>query len=246
MRQVDAAFPQFTLSFDATQDVELAAADRPDHAVACRARAAEHAALFGALLDSPSRQQRQPVTVRHRRSACVEPVGHDFRPEYRALTLLHERWPAGAAHCADGHGRCPHARVTSSSGSCRTHARSSAALTGPTSAIHRRKKRRHHAAAALHRARASGEAGVVYCQSRKRVDEPWPPRCAMQASTPLPYHAGLDTGCARTTGTAFSEEGIVMVATIASVCTDKPDVRFCGALRPRTLKILTGNRPRGS
>ncbi len=73
----------------------------------------------------------------------------------------------------------------------------------------------------------AGEAGVVYCQSRKRVEELAATLCDA-GITALPYHAGLDTKVRQKNQDRFlREEGIVMVATIAfGMGIDKPDVRF--------------------
>jgi ATP-dependent DNA helicase RecQ len=73
----------------------------------------------------------------------------------------------------------------------------------------------------------AGEAGVVYCQSRKRVEELAATLCDAGINA-LPYHAGLDTKVRQKNQDRFlREEGIVMVATIAfGMGIDKPDVRF--------------------
>ena len=96
-----------TLDFDATQDVEWRQTGQITllYAAPERLNTPRFLACWTALYDSGN-LSLFAIDEAH----CVSQWGHDFRPEYRALTLLHERWPAGAAHCAHGHGRCPHAR----------------------------------------------------------------------------------------------------------------------------------------
>jgi ATP-dependent DNA helicase RecQ len=83
-----------------------------------------------------------------------------------------------------------------------------------------------------------GEAGIVYCLSRRKVDETavW---LSQQGITALPYHAGLDQPVRQQNQQRFQrEEGIVMVATIAfGMGIDKPDVRFVAHLDlPKSLE----------
>ena len=72
-----------------------------------------------------------------------------------------------------------------------------------------------------------GEAGIVYCLSRKRVEQ-FADYLAEQGFNALPYHAGLDASVRAHNQRRFlREDGIVMVATIAfGMGIDKPDVRF--------------------
>jgi ATP-dependent DNA helicase RecQ len=164
---------------------------------------------------------------------CVSQWGHDFRSEYLQLSLLHERFPEvpriALTATADDLTRADiiqrlqlqEARVFISSFD-RPNIRYLIAekTASPRDQLLRFINDEH-----------DGEAGIVYCQSRKKVDETavWLESEGIKA---LPYHAGLDADVRRRHQDRFlREEGLVMVATIAfGMGIDKPDVRFVAHL----------------
>jgi ATP-dependent DNA helicase RecQ len=169
---------------------------------------------------------------------CVSQWGHDFRPEYIHLSVLHERYPAvpriALTATADELTRreilvrlgLEEARVFVSS-----FDRPNIRYT-----VVERDNPRRQLLGFL--AGHEGEAGIVYCLSRKKVDETaaW---LETQGIAALPYHAGLDTATRTRHQQRFlREEGIVMVATIAfGMGIDKPDVRFVAHLDlPKSLE----------
>lgn len=163
---------------------------------------------------------------------CVSQWGHDFRPDYLALSLLGERWPD-----------VPRLALTATA----------------THATHREITERLNMPAARHfvasfdrpniqyrivpktdprkqllnflREEHAGDAGIVYCLSRNSVDKTaeFLSRNGIEA---VPYHAGLDAGTRAAHQSRFlREEGLVVVATIAfGMGIDKPDVRFVAHL----------------
>jgi ATP-dependent DNA helicase RecQ len=163
---------------------------------------------------------------------CVSQWGHDFRPEYLQLSLLHERFPGvpriALTATADPQTReeivrrlqLEDARVFLSSFD-RPNLRYSIVdkLDARTQLL--RFIEDEHA----------GEAGIVYCLSRKKVDETaaW---LAGRGIRALPYHAGMDAASRNEHQARFQrEDGVVIVATIAfGMGIDKPDVRFVAHL----------------
>ncbi len=162
---------------------------------------------------------------------CVSQWGHDFRLEYRELTILHERFPdiprIALTATADALTRreiierlsLADAKQFVSSFD-RPNIRYS--ITQKTDA-----KKQLLEFLADHRA----EAGIVYCLSRKKVEATADWLCG-RGYTALPYHAGLDASTRATHQKRFlREEGVVIVATIAfGMGIDKPDVRFVAHL----------------
>ncbi|MEP7303829.1 MAG: DNA helicase RecQ [Caldimonas sp.] len=163
---------------------------------------------------------------------CVSQWGHDFREDYLKLSVLAERYPGvpriALTATADALTRADivlrlaleDARIFVSSFD-RPNIRY--AVVG--------KDKAREQLLGFIREEHAGEAGIVYCQSRKKVDETaaW---LNEQGLSALPYHAGLDAGVRQRHQDRFlREDGIVMVATIAfGMGIDKPDVRFVAHL----------------
>ncbi|MBV7429612.1 MULTISPECIES: DNA helicase RecQ [unclassified Acidovorax] len=223
---VDAAFLNSTLSFDEAQDVELRL-QTGDITLLYAAPERLNTPRFLGLLDSLYHEGHLSLFAIDE-AHCVSQWGHDFRPEYRALTVLHERY-AGVPRIAltataDDLTRADiierlqleDARLFISSFDRPNIRYTIVEKKDATTQLLRFIEREH-----------AGEAGVVYCQSRKRVEE-LAATLSDAGLTALPYHAGLDTKVRQRNQDRFlREEGIVMVATIAfGMGIDKPDVRF--------------------
>ncbi|MEV7089114.1 DNA helicase RecQ [Streptomyces sp. NPDC093085] len=163
---------------------------------------------------------------------CVAQWGHDFRPDYLALSSLHERWPD-----------VPRIALTATATEA-THTEIATRL--------KLQDARHFVASfdrpniqyriapkndpkrqllQLLRAEHAGDAGIVYCLSRASVEKT-AEFLVKNGVAALPYHAGLDARVRAEHQSRFlREEGLVMVATIAfGMGIDKPDVRFVAHL----------------
>ena len=163
---------------------------------------------------------------------CVSQWGHDFRPEYLQLAVLHERWPG-----------VPRVALTATADALtRGEIVAKLALQSAREFVSSfdRPNIRYRIVEKIDPKRQlldfvagahAGEAGIVYCASRKKVDEiaQW---LTAQGVAALPYHAGLDNATRSAHQARFlREDGLVMVATIAfGMGIDKPDVRFVAHL----------------
>ena len=163
---------------------------------------------------------------------CVSQWGHDFRPEYIELAILHERFPA-----------VPRIALTATADELtrreiisRLHLEEARVFIESFDrpniryAIVEKESAREQLLRFLQREH-TGDAGIVYCLSRKKVEETaaWLTSHGISA---LPYHAGLDAEIRAQHQRRFVDgEGIVMTATIAfGMGIDKPDVRFVAHL----------------
>jgi ATP-dependent DNA helicase RecQ len=163
---------------------------------------------------------------------CVSQWGHDFRPDYLTLSMLHERWPD-----------VPRIALTATA----------------TQATHREIAERLNLGGAKHfvagfdrpniqyrivpkaeptrqllellRTEHAGDAGIVYCLSRASTEKT-AQFLTNNGITALAYHAGLDAQTRAQVQSRFlREDGLVIVATIAfGMGIDKPDVRFVAHL----------------
>ena len=163
---------------------------------------------------------------------CVSQWGHDFRPEYRALTVLHERFPqvhrialTATADALTRQDIVERLQLQEAGQFVSSFDRPNISYT----IVEKRE-----ASQQLLRfigAEHAGDAGIVYCQSRRRVEEVAQMLCD-QGIDALPYHAGLDVAVRQANQDRFlRSEGIVMVATVAfGMGINKPDVRFVAHL----------------
>ena len=163
---------------------------------------------------------------------CVSQWGHDFRPDYQQLKLLHERYPA-----------IPRIALTATADQ-RTRDEIISQLQLGEARVFINSFDRPN----IHYAISEGnnpkqrlwtflqdnhpdDAGIVYCLSRKKVEATaeW---LAEQGRLALPYHAGLPQDVRQRNQQRFlREEGVIIVATIAfGMGIDKPDVRFVAHL----------------
>lgn len=227
---VHAAFLNSTLSFDEAQQIER---DLMNGRLTLLYAAPERVTTprFLAQLDSLF-QRGQLGLFAIDEAHCVSQWGHDFRSEYLGLSVLHERYASvpriALTATADEHTRADiierlqlaDARVFISSFDRPNIRYAIVEKDEPRKQLLRFVRDEHE-----------GEAGIVYCQSRKKVEETaaW---LNDEGVSALPYHAGLDAAVRQKHQDRFlREEGLVMVATIAfGMGIDKPDVRFVAHL----------------
>jgi ATP-dependent DNA helicase RecQ len=158
---------------------------------------------------------------------CISQWGHDFRPEYRQMALLRERFPAASIHAFTATAT-PRVRDDIAR---QLNLRDPALLVGTfdrPNLVYRVVPRADRVAQTLRiLGRHRGEASIVYCISRKETER-IAARLAAEGLLARPYHAGLDARERHATQEAFSAETIdVVVATVAfGMGIDRSDVRL--------------------
>ncbi len=163
---------------------------------------------------------------------CVSQWGHDFRPEYMQLSVLHERWP-----------EVPRIALTATADTATraeivsrlalSEARVFVASFDRPNIRYRivEKETGRKQLLEFIRTEHARDAGIVYCLSRAKVEQT-AEFLISEGIAALPYHAGMDAATRQKNQLRFQrEDGVVMVATIAfGMGIDKPDVRFVAHL----------------
>jgi ATP-dependent DNA helicase RecQ len=163
---------------------------------------------------------------------CVAQWGHDFRPDYLALSVLHERWPT-VPRIAVTATATEHTRTEIASRLALGEARQFVASFDRPNIQYRIEPKNEPKRQLLRLLRTEhpGDAGIVYCLSRASVEKT-ADFLVSEGLDALPYHAGLDARTRAANQSRFlREDGVIMVATIAfGMGIDKPDVRFVAHL----------------
>lgn len=163
---------------------------------------------------------------------CVAQWGHDFRPDYLALSVLGERWPDVPRIALTATAtRTTHREITDRLGMpAARHFEASFDRPNIQYRIVPKADPKKQLLSFL-REEHAGDAGIVYCLSRNSVEKTaeFLSRNGVEA---VPYHAGLDGSTRAAHQSRFlREDGLVVVATIAfGMGIDKPDVRFVAHL----------------
>ncbi|BAV34935.1 ATP-dependent DNA helicase RecQ [Sulfuricaulis limicola] len=171
---------------------------------------------------------------------CVSQWGHDFRPEYMQLSVLHQRFPDIPRIALTATADEPTRREISA----RLALEDARAFISSFDRPNIRYRITQGGGSAREqllrfiRTEHAGDAGIVYCLSRKRVEEvaEW---LKAQGLDALPYHAGLAAEVRLHNQSRFiNEEGVIIVATIAfGMGIDKPNVRFVAHLNlPKSIE----------
>ena len=191
--------------------------------------------------------QERTVTLLHKcqlalfaidEAHCVSQWGHDFRPEYLQLTVLHQRFPAVPRIALTATADAPTRRDIIERlelGKGRVFV---AGFDRPNIRYRVQPKTETRAQLLAFLEGHKGESGIVYCMTRGKVEEiaEW---LAGKGWPALPYHAGLDKAVRDRHQDRFvKEDGVIVVATIAfGMGIDKPDVRFVAHLDvPKSLE----------
>ncbi|HEX7341071.1 MAG TPA: DNA helicase RecQ [Rhodanobacteraceae bacterium] len=169
---------------------------------------------------------------------CVSQWGHDFRPEYRQLTVLHERFPEVPRIALTATADAPTRAEISERLALGEARHFVSSFDRPNIRYRVAAKDNPRQQLARFLADHADESGIVYCLSRKKVEQiaQWLEQQGVHA---LPYHAGMAAVEREANQRRFlREDGIVMCATIAfGMGIDKPDVRFVAHLDlPKSLE----------
>ena len=165
---------------------------------------------------------------------CVSQWGHDFRPEYLELAKLADRFADVPRMALTATADVPTRRDMVQRLQLRAAERFISGFDRPN--IRYRVDIKDNGRRQLLRflqAEHQGDAGIVYCITRKAVDQTAEWLCD-QGLPAVPYHAGLDGALRRTHQQRFlQDDGLIVVATVAfGMGIDKPDVRFVAHLEP--------------